>query len=211
MRNKIILAWFSLFVSSLFSCSAVAVENAAKDEPAQKAIEANATTVNMKTLLLSQPVREEIDRQRLQYLNPVEETPEEVIQPIEEQPKVAQKSGAKVKKISKPKPIYLPYKLDVTAVVKRGDGKTLVLVNDRFNETNSKHITIDYQHTDHNGVVFDVLGKTEKVRVGESLLPRSFQVEKTYELEKRKQPSKLTTKDQATQNTLQQVQIITGH
>lgn len=168
-----------------------------------KKTENSLAPLNLKTVLLDKPTREKIDRQRAAYLNPELEKEQVVIPP----------SPSPRKGVGKPKkqPIYLPYKLTVSAVVKKPDGTALVRINDKFNKTRSKHITIDELHTGPQGAMFHVIDKDKVVPVGQTLLPRKMQTVDNYKIAQQEKKNTLPkTKDKATENRLKDVQIITG-
>lgn len=157
--------------------------------------------LNLKTILLNKSTREKIDQQRMSYLNPQEieeiEVPE-VVEPV--------KKPVKPKK----KPIVLPAKLSVRGVVKKSDGSYMVLINDKFNTTQSKYVMIDYSLTNSKGVMFSVLGKQKFVPVGSTLIPRTMAIKPNYEVVREQNRKQLQTKDKATETTLKDVLKITG-
>lgn len=169
-----------------------------------KNVDESLPPLNLKTVLLNKPTREKIDEQRAAYLNPKPEKIEEIIEPIAEK-KTAEKT------VPKKKPIVLPYKLSVSAVIKKPDGSALVRINDQYNKTKSKYISIDEQHTGPNGAVLKVLKNTQTVPVGQTLFPRNMKMVDNYKIEQQeKQKALPKTKDKVTEDTLKQVQIITG-
>ena len=168
-----------------------------------KKTENTLAPLNLKTVLLDKPTREKIDRQRAAYLNPELEKEQAIIPP----PPPSGKGTGKPKK----KSIYLPYKLTVSAVVKKPDGTALVRINDKYNVTRSKHISIDEPHTGPQGAMFHVIDKDKLVPVGQTLLPRKMKTVDNYKIAQQEKKKALPkTKDKATENRLKEVQIITG-
>lgn len=158
--------------------------------------------LNLKTVLLDKPTREKIDRQRALYLNPEVEKPPEVITPPPQ---------GKGNSTPKKKSIYLPYKLTVSAVVKKPDGSALVRINDKYNQTRSNHILIDEPQSGPKGVVLQVIDQETRVPVGQTLLPRKMKTVDNYKIAQQEKKKALPqTKDKATENRLKEVQIITG-
>ncbi|BBP46604.1 hypothetical protein THMIRHAS_19770 [Thiosulfatimonas sediminis] len=170
--------------------------------------------LNLQTILLDKPTREKIDRQRAAYINPP------IVQEVEKippPPPPVTGTGVANKNVKpKKKPIYLPYKLAVSAVVIKPDGSSLVRVNGKYNQTNSKHITINSSHTSSKGVAFEVIDKEQIVPVGSTLLPRQSKVLPTYQMVqnekiKAKQKALPKTKETVAQDTLEQVKILTNN
>lgn len=185
--------------------SAVVEEKSQKKVDSKKDAKKNDESLpplNLKTVLLNKPTREKIDAQRADYLNPKPEKQKEAIEPIKK------KTGDKK---AKKKPIVLPYKLSVTAVIKKPDGSALVRINDQYNQTKSKYISIDESRTGPNGAVLKILRKTQTVPVGQTLFPRQMKMVENYKIEQQEKKKALPkTKDKVTEDTLKQVQIITG-
>ena len=168
-------------------------------------VEESLPPLNLKTILLNKPTREKIDQQRAEYLNPKPEKPEEVIEPPVKKTEVAKNTKPKKK------PIVLPQKLSVSAVIKKPDGSALIRINNQYNQTKSKYISIDEQQSGPNGAVLKVLKKTQTVPVGQTLYPRNMKMVENYKVEQQEKKKALPqTKDKVTEDTLKQVQIITG-
>jgi len=152
----------------------------------------------LKTLFLNKPTREKIDKQRASYLNPVEEKKTVKILP----------KGSGVSQ--KPKPIYIPPKVTVSAVIVRPDGSAMVRVNDKYNRSPSKHINMDFAHSTADGVPVTVQGKSNVVPVGSTLMTRQNKLVETYKLEEAKRKRSMPkTEQKSVKQALEQVQILT--
>jgi len=150
-----------------------------------------------KTLFLSKQTRDKIDQQRQAYLHPVIE-------------KKVKKITPKVSGKPRVKRVYIPPKVEVSAVIIKPDGSTLIRVNDRYNRSPSKHIKMDFMHTTSEGVPVTVKGKTKVVPVGSTLLTRQVKLVKTYKLDQQAKKAALPkTVQKAVKTRLEQVQILT--
>ncbi|MBO1927165.1 hypothetical protein J3998_06205 [Thiomicrorhabdus sp. 6S2-11] len=166
--------------------------------------------LNLQTILLDKPTREKIDRQRAAYINPPVTKEIEKIPPP---PPPGKGTGSKNYKPKK-KPIYLPGKLAVSAVVMKPNGDSLVRINGKYNNTSSKHITINKEHTSPKGVALEVIDKEQIVPVGSTLMPRKSKVIPTYQMVQQekaraKRRAVPKTKETVAKDTLEQVQILT--
>ena len=190
--SKLLVSLTLLFISSwAFSAD---VETLAK--PESKVEKQSA----LQTLFLSKTTREKIDKQRESYLHPVTEK------------KVAKILPKEVEKSGKPKVkrIYIPPRVEISAVLVKPDGSTLIRVNDKYNYSPSKHINIDYVGSSANGVPVTVEGKTKIVPVGSTLLTRQNRLVKTYKLDETARTQSVPkTKQVAVKERLEQVQILT--
>ncbi len=156
--------------------------------------------VALQTLFLSKSTREKIDKQRESYLHPVTEK------------KVARILPKEVETSGKPKVkrIYIPPAVEISAVIVKPDGSTLIRVNDKYNHSPSKHIDMDYVGSSSNGVPVTIQGKTKVVPVGSTLLTRQNRVVKTYKLDdSARRQSAPKTKQVAVKERLKQVEILT--
>lgn len=156
----------------------------------------NQVSPYFKTLFLSQQQRQKIDEQRLKYLNPKLEKDAEKIEP---------KKIVKAKK----KRIYIPPRVAISAVIVKPDGSTIIRVNNKYNQSPSKHINLDAKNASTNGVPITVNGKTQIVPVGSTLLTRKNKLVDTHKLDsaaRKKQMPK--TEQKAVKETLEQVQIL---
>lgn len=180
----------------LISNSALSVGGETLVKPSVKIEKQSA----LQTLFLSKPTREKIDKQRESYLHPV--TEKKIVRIL---PKEVGKSGK-----PKVKRIYIPPRVEISAVVVKPDGSTLIRVNDKYNRSPSKHIDMDYAGSSSNGVPVTIQGKTKIVPVGSTLLTRQNRLVKTYKLdESARKRSAPKTKQVAVKERLEQVQILT--
>jgi len=170
-----------------------------KDSIEKFQVENNQVTPMFKKLFLTQQERARIDKQREAYLNP--------------QVKEQEKAIAKIKPLTDGKPkkkrIYIPPKVAISAVIIRPDGTTIIRVNDKYNESPSKHIQLDNTNATTNGVPITVNGKTKIVPVGETLLTHKNKLIDTYKLDaqarKRSMPK---TEQKSVKNRLDEVKIL---
>jgi hypothetical protein len=189
--SKLLISMALLLVSN--SALSVSVEPLVKPEAK---IEKQAA---LQTLFLSKATREKIDKQRESYLHPVSEK------------KVARILPKEVEVSGKPKVkrIYIPPRVEISAVIVKPDGSTLIRVNDKYNHSPSKHIDMDYAGSSSNGVPVTIQGKTKIVPVGSTLLTRQNRLVKTYKLdESARMKSAPKTKQVAVKERLEQVQIL---
>lgn len=153
----------------------------------------------LQTLFLSKAAREKIDKQRESYLHPV--TEKKVARIL---PKEVETSGR-----PKVKRIYIPPTVEISAVIVKPDGSTLIRVNDKYNHSPSKHIDMDYDGSSSNGVPVTIKGKTKVVPVGSTLLTHQNRVVKTYKLdESARRQSGPKTKQVAVKERLEQIEIL---
>lgn len=163
-------------------------------------VQNNQVTPLFKTLFLSQEERKRIDKQREAYLNPPVKEPEKVITKIE--PK---KIDAQPKK----KRIYIPPKVEISAVIVKPDGSTIIRVNNKYNTSPSKHIKVDNYAATTDGVPITVNGKTQIVPVGTTLLTQKNKLIDTYKLNTQARQNALPkTEQKAVKNRLDEVQIL---
>lgn len=154
----------------------------------------------LQTLFLSKATREKIDKQRESYLHPV--TEKKVARIL---PKGIGESGK-----PKVKRIYIPPRVEISAVIVKPDGSTLIRVNDKYNHSPSKYIDMDYASSSTNGVPVTIQGKTKIVPVGSTLLTRQNRLVKTYKLDQSaRMQSAPKTKKVAAKERLEQVQMLT--
>ncbi len=154
----------------------------------------------LQTLFLSKATREKIDRQRESYLHPI--TKNKVARIL---PKEVETSGK-----PKVKRIYIPPRVEISAVIVKPDGSTLIRVNDKYNHSPSSHIDMDYAGSSPNGVPVTIQGKTKIVPVGSTLLTRQNRLVKTYKLDQSaRTQSGPKTKQIAVKERLKQVEILT--
>lgn len=154
----------------------------------------------LQTLFLSKATREKIDKQRESYLHPATEKKVARILPKN----VGESGKPKVKRI------YIPPRVEISAVLIKPDGSTLIRVNDKYNHSPSKYIDMDYAGSSTDGVPVTIQGKTKVVPVGSTLLTRQNRLVKTYKLDQSKRKkSAPTTKQVAVKERLEQVQILT--
>lgn len=203
--------------------SGVVEENVVDKETAAKKTNAKAPLVanpdndvlnkplNLQTILLDKPTREKIDRQRAAYINPPVAEEVEKIPPPPPPGKGVGTGTGKPKK----KPIYLPRKLSVSAVVMKPDGSSLVRINGKYNQTSSKYIIINEEHTSPKGAALQVIDKEQIVPVGSTLLPRKSKVMPTYQMvqeekARAKRRAVPKTKETVAKDTLEQVKILTN-
>lgn len=163
-------------------------------------VQNNQVTPLFKTLFLSQEERKRIDKQREAYLNPPIKEPEKVITKIE--PK---KTDAQPKK----KRIYIPPKVEISAVIVKPDGSTIIRVNNKYNISPSKHIKVDNYAATTDGVPITVNGKTQIVPVGTTLLTQTNKLIDTYKLNTQARQNALPkTEQKAVKKRLDEVQIL---
>lgn len=184
--------WFAMIAP--FVLSLIGYAQAA--EPV-KQVDTKATSVNvseekkeLKTFLLDQQTRQKIDKQREAYLKPVAQKKANVV----EQGK-AKKKG-----------VYIPPKVEVSAIIVKPDGSSMVRVNKKFDRS-PRNIQVNRNAASLDGVPVTVKGKTQIVPVGSTLLTRQEKLVKTYKLEqaaKRKEAPK--TKQVAVKERLEDVQ-----
>lgn len=179
-----------LISSAAFSAG---IESLVEPEVKEAKVEKQAT---MQTLFLSKGTRDKIDKQRESYLNPVTEKKVAKILP--------KKSGQ-----PKVKRIYIPPRVEISAVIVKPDGSTLIRVNDKYNHSPSKYIDMDYAGSSAYGVPVTIEGKTQIVPVGSTLLTRQNRLVKTYKLDSSARiQSAPKTKQVAVKERLEQVQIL---
>ncbi len=155
--------------------------------------------VPLKTLFLTKLTRDKIDKQREAYLHPVVE---------KKRAKILPKNTSDAGK-PKVKRIYIPPKVEISAVLVKPDGSTLIRVNDKYNYSPSKHINMDFAGSSSDGVPVTVQGKTKLVPVGSTLLTRQNRLVKTYKLDVTARKKSLPkTVQKAVQERLEQVQIL---
>ena len=161
-------------------------------------VQNNQVAPDFKTLFLSQSERKKIDAQREAYLNPPLPKKTEKIEPIKNKPNKPKK-----------KRIYIPPKVAISAVIVKPDGSTLIRVNNKYNSSPSKHISLDNQGTTTSGVPITVNGKTQIVPVGKTLLTRKNKLVNTSKLDaaarKKAMPK---TEQKAVNERLEQVKIL---
>ena len=195
----------STFMSCIVGLSAFNMVYAAgadfKDDSIEKfQVVNNQVTPLFKTLFLSQEARKQIDKQREAYLNPPVRVPEKEIVKVE--PKSV---DGKPKK----KRIYIPPKVAISAVIIKPDGSTIIRVNNKYDKSPSKHINLDKNNANINGVPITVNGKTQVVPVGSTLLTRKNKLVDTYKLNAQSKKSAMPkTEQKAVKQTLEQVQIL---
>ncbi len=161
-------------------------------------IQNNQVTPQFKTLFLTEEQRRKIDKQREAYLNPPAPSKQEEIKPIA-------KADGKPKK----KRIYIPPKVAISAVIVKPDGSTLIRVNNKYNQSPSKHIKLDENAANSNGVPITVNGKTQIVPVGKTLLTRKNKLVDTYKLDAAARKQAMPkTEQKAVKSRLEQVQIL---
>ncbi len=190
--SKLLLSLTLLLISN----SALSEDAVTLEKPEVK-VEKQAT---LQRLFLSKATREKIDKQRESYLHPVSEK------------KVARILPKEVETSGKPKVkrIYIPPKVEISAVIVKPDGSTLIRVNDKYNHSPSKYIDMDYAGSSSNGVPVTIQGKTKIVPVGSTLLTRQNRLVKTYKLdESARMQSAPKTKQVAVKERLEQVKILT--
>lgn len=171
-------------------------------EVADSGVRANSTIEQpqkkLQTLFLDKATRVKIDEQRQAYLKPTVETKTAKILPKEKG------------KSQKPKRIYIPPKVAVSAVIEKPDGSRLVRVNNKYNRSPSKHINMDFDNSTTDGVPVMVQGRMKVVPVGSTLLTRKNKLVKTYKLEEAVRKKAVPkTKQVAVKERLDQVQILT--
>jgi len=203
MKNTIYM--FQTVVMSCLFLVAVDVQSADNDAQIEKySVINNQITPKFKTLFLSQEERIKIDKQREAYLNPPVKREEQPIIPLVKT--VA--SGAKPK-TPKKKRIYIPSKVSISAVIVKPDGSTIIRVNDKYDKSPSKHITLDSRHATAEGVPITVNGKTQVVPVGSTLLTHKNRLIDSYKLKAQaKKQAMPKTEQKAVKQRLEQVQIL---
>lgn len=191
--------FFIMFFSSFFVMQTVSANESVKGETIDKfKVQNNQLTPEFKTLFLSQKDRKLIDEQRENYLNPPLPKKEEKIEPV----------VAKAKKPKK-KRIYIPPKVAISAVIVKPDGSTIIRVNNKYNKSPSKHIQLDSQSANANGVPITVNGKTQVVPVGKTLLTRKNKLVDTYKLDAAARKQAMPkTEQKAVKQRLDQVKIL---
>lgn len=186
--SKLLISIVLLFISNIAFSAGV--------DPLVKPKAKVEKQANLQTLFLSKATREKIDKQRL---HPVSEKKTARILPKD----VGSSGKPKVKRI------YIPPKVEISAVIVKPDGSTLIRVNDKYNHSPSKHIDMDYAGSSSNGVPVTIQGKTKIVPVGSTLLTRQNRLVKTYKLdESARMKSAPKTKQVAVKERLEQVQIL---
>ena len=182
------------------STTALAEPEENPEDIAKFSVQNNQVTPKFKTLFLTQENRIKIDKQREAYLNPpVPQKTEEKIA------KVVPEKATKPKK----KRIYIPPKVAISAVIIKPDGSTLIRVNDKYNQSPSKHIELDSAHASERGVPITVNGKTQVVPVGSTLLTRKNKLVDTYKLDAQaRQRAMPKTEQKAVKERLEQVKIL---
>jgi len=191
------------FSKLLISMTLLLISNSVLSEGVEPLVKPEAKVekqVALQTLFLSKSTRENIDKQRESYLHPVTEK------------KVARILPKEVETSGKPKVkrIYIPPAVEISAVIVKPDGSTLIRVNDKYNHSPSKHIDMDYVGSSSNGVPVTIQGKTKVVPVGSTLLTRQNRVVKTYKLDdSARRQSAPKTKQVAVKERLKQVEILT--
>jgi hypothetical protein len=169
-------------------------------EPSAKQVTKVKSQDSLQTLFLSHATREKIDKQRESYLHPVAVQKVTRILP--------KRDGVSGKR--KVKRIYIPPRVEISAVIVKPDGSTLIRVNDKYNHSPSKYIDMDYAGSSTNGVPVTIQGKTKIVPVGSTLLTRQNRLVKTYKLEhSARMKSAPKTKQIAVKERLEQVKSLT--
>ncbi|MDX1351524.1 MAG: hypothetical protein R3254_00830 [Thiomicrorhabdus sp.] len=198
--NKCKLTFPVLLFLSLYGMSSLAWAEQEETAIETFQVENNQVSPLFKTLFLSQENRKRIDKQREAYLKPPTKSSEKVIAKVE-----PLKGDGKPKK----KRIYIPPKVAISAVIVRPDGSTIIRVNNKYNESPSKHINIDSYNASTNGVPITVNGNTQVVPVGSTLLTRKNKVVDSYKLDAQSRKIVLPkTEQKAVKNRLEEVQIL---
>ncbi|MDX1346615.1 MAG: hypothetical protein R3189_00040 [Thiomicrorhabdus chilensis] len=129
-------------------------------------------------LMLTPEQRAQIDQDRLNYLKS-QQVKHVEDEPVEEKPKQV---------VSKPpykKRVILPKKLSVSAVIVNPDGSRLIRINDQFNKSPSKHVSIDYQKSNVKGADLQVNKKEVFIPVGSTYLPAKNTIIESYKLDQK--------------------------
>ncbi|BCN93929.1 hypothetical protein THMIRHAM_17140 [Thiomicrorhabdus immobilis] len=162
----------------------------------------NQVSPHFKKLFLSTKDRLRIDKQREAYLNPP------VAPQKEELVKLESKQADAIAKPKK-KRIYIPPRVAISAVIVKPDGSTIIRVNNKYDQSPSKHINLDSTHANINGVPITVNGKTQIVPVGTTLLTHKNRTVDTYKLDAQaRQRAMPKTEQKAVKERLEQVQIL---
>jgi hypothetical protein len=207
LKNNLLL--ITAFLGMAFSSNSFAMlinDSYAEEPPAQEknidkfTIQNNQIRPDFKTLFFSQKQREKIDKQREAFLNPPSPKFEEDIAKVS--PKL---SDTKAKK----KRIYIPPKVAISAVVIKPDGSTIIRVNNKYNQSPSKHIILEKDNVSSNGVPITVNGKTKIVPVGQTLLTRKNKLVDTYKLKAQERKAVMPkTEQKAVKKRLEEVKIL---
>lgn len=204
MKNTLLTSMLFSFVMTMTHTSLVfaseLVQKAANLENLK--VVNNQVSPDFKTLFLSQKERQRIDKQREAYLNPP------VVEPKEEKVKIEAKTvDGKPKK----KRIYIPPRVAISAVIVKPDGSTIIRVNNKYDKSPSKHINLDSNNANIDGVPITVNGKTQIVPVGSTLLTHKNKTVDTYKLEAQARKSAMPkTEQKAVKERLEQVQILSA-
>ena len=160
-------------------------------------------------LLLTPQQREEIDQQRLQYLQSLQvgEVEQEIIPP---EVKPVKKAGP----YSPPKPRNLmSKKIAVSAVIEEPNGQRTVRINNKYQTQPTPKVPLELNQTTFKGVALKNGDKTVVVPVGTTYFSRKDKVVESYKLQQSKaksQPERaiLNADNRAVKQTLKDVKTV---